>query len=401
MTNPDCFIIHYAEVALKGKNRPFFENTLTDNIKQSLRREKIKSIERDRGKIVIWTDPFSEIEKIKEKLNNVVGIAYFSAAFCFDLKKGNSGVNDVIDSAADKISDYYKGRQIESFRVVTKRSDKSFKLNSMQVSALLGAALSKKLPAKVDLKNPEVSFFVEIDNYFVFIYFQKHYGYGGLPVGSSGRVVSLLSSGLDSAVASFLMVKRGCSPVYVHFHSYPQTTLQSKENVEKLVKKISKHQLQSVLYFVSLLKIQKEIIMLAPQDYAVLLYRRSMIRIACEIAKKEKALALVTGESVGQVASQTIENIYVTDAASSLPILRPLAGSNKEEIIEIAKKIGTYDISSLPYEDCCTLFVPKHPKTKADIGSVEIIEKKILHLKQMETEATEGAEIKKIIFGED
>ena len=228
------------------------------------------------------------------------------------------------------------------------------------------------------MKDQEYTLYIDIlDNNKAIIYSDKIKGQGGLPSGTSGKVISLISSGFDSPVASFQVMKRGAKALFVHFHSYPQTNKASLDNVGKIVKILNKYQYKSTLYLVPFLNIQKEIHLKCNQSLKVILYRRLMIRIAENIAHKERARALVTGESLGQVASQTIENIQAVNEVANLSILRPLIGTDKEDIIDMSKKIGTFDISSAPYEDCCSLFVPKHPETRARIEDVLEEEKKL------------------------
>jgi thiamine biosynthesis protein ThiI len=395
MKNPDCFLIHYSEIALKGKNRPFFEQKLQDNLRSALARFSGTKVEREHGRMIVWMKDGKRTEQIAEQIKKIFGIVYFSPAYFFKaLPKDKKEAEKCLKEIAEKIIPDLKKSKKTTFGVVAKRSYKNFPLDSGQINSFFGSILGKKLGWKVQLKRPDVCFYIEINNGSIAVYFEKILGFGGLPSGGSGKVVSLVSSGFDSPVASFSLAKRGCDIVYVHFHSYPQTSMASMENVENIVKKLTEHQLRSKLYFVPLLDVQKEIALKANNDYMLLLYRRSMMRLACEVAKKENAKALVTGESVGQVASQTLENILVTDDASSLPVLRPLSGSNKEEIIDIAKKIGTYEISTLPYEDCCTLFVPAHPITKAHLEDVLKIEKEIKNLEKLEKAVLEAAEIK-------
>ncbi|MFH1314882.1 MAG: tRNA uracil 4-sulfurtransferase ThiI, partial [Candidatus Uhrbacteria bacterium] len=256
----------------------------------------------------------------------------------------------------------------QTFKVITKRSHKLFPATSMEVSRDVGARVLEQTKKAVDIHNPDLTIQIEITEKQTYIFTEKIPGAGGLPVGSSGTVVSLLSGGIDSPVASWQLMKRGCQVIFVHFHSAPQTSQEAIDKVQELSELLSPWQIKTKLYLVPFLNIQKEIVKECRGEYRVVLYRRFMYRIAEQIAEQENAKALVTGESVGQVASQTIENIATINDAVTIPILRPLIGLDKIEIIDRAKQIGTYELSILPHEDCCSLFVPRHPVTKSNIG---------------------------------
>lgn len=360
-------IIHYYEIALKGKNRPFFENKLIENIKKILKNNDYDFIRKYQGRIILKLNKKSNEKIILRKLKKVFGIAYFVFAFKSDPDIQVLGKN---------ILEIIKEKEFEDFKIETKRADKQFYLNSQQINEKIGAFIKEKLNKKVSLEKPKLTIFIEWLKDGAFFYFKKYKGLAGLPVGTSSKVISLISSGFDSPVASYLLMKRGCQIVFVHFYSYPQTSLASKEAVEKIVRILNKYQFYSKIYFIPFLDIQKKIVSNSPPSYRVIFYRRAMLRIAELIAKKEKALALVTGDSVGQVASQTLENIYAISEATTLPILRPLIGINKEEIINLSKKIGTFKISSFAVNDCCNLFIPTHPETKANLEEIKKIEAK-------------------------
>lgn len=360
-------IIHYYEIALKGKNRPFFENKLIENIKKILKNNDYDFIRKYQGRIILKLNKKSNEKIILRKLKKVFGIAYFVFAFKSDPDIQVLGKN---------ILEIIKEKEFEDFKIETKRADKQFYLNSQQINEKIGAFIKEKLNKKVSLEKPKLTIFIEWLKDGAFFYFKKYKGLAGLPVGTSSKVISLISSGFDSPVASYLLMKRGCQIVFVHFYSYPQTSLASKEAVEKIVRILNKYQFYSKIYFIPFLDIQKKIVSNSPPSYRVIFYRRAMLRIAELIAKKEKASALVTGDSVGQVASQTLENIYAISEATTLPILRPLIGINKEEIINLSKKIGTFKISSFAVNDCCNLFIPTHPETKANLEEIKKIEAK-------------------------
>ncbi|MFQ5603928.1 MAG: tRNA uracil 4-sulfurtransferase ThiI [bacterium] len=351
-----CVIVHYGEIALKGKNRLFFENKLKTNIKNALRDARVGEIERLQGRFVIHLPVDTAEELLEEKLRTVFGLAHFSVGVA---------VPKDIEQIKDASWQLLQHKTFNSFRISARRAQKEFPLNSVEINRQVGAHVQSLCQKKVDLVNPDATCFIEIAGAYALIYTEKIPGLRGLPVGVSEKAVCLLSSGIDSPVASYFMLKRGVNLVYAHFHSQPFTSKASQENTERLVQILNRYQLRSKIYFLPFIDIQKEIMARAPSDLRVLLYRRYMVRIAAMIAKIEKATALVTGENVGQVASQTLSNIRVVGEVTSLPILRPLAGFDKEEIIQKAKEIGTFDISVEPYEDCCSLFVPQNPATKA------------------------------------
>jgi len=265
-------------------------------------------------------------------------------------------------------------RSFSSFRITTNRADKTFPGTSMEISRELGAYVKGLTQARVDLTHPDLTIYVDILPREAYVYFDKVPGPGGLPVGVSGRVVALLSGGIDSPVAAWHMMKRGCPVLFLHFHSYPLVDTSSLEKASELVEHLTQYQYRSRLFLTPLAEIQKRIILTAPPAYRVVLYRRFMVRIAEAIARREGALALVTGESVGQVSSQTLENMAVIEAVTTLPILRPLVGLDKQEIVERARAIGTYETSIQPDQDCCSLFVPRHPVTRARPEEVERME---------------------------
>jgi tRNA uracil 4-sulfurtransferase len=263
------------------------------------------------------------------------------------------------------------GNHFDSFRIETQRGDKTFPLTSPEINRQLGAAVKEKSGARVDLEKPEFTVTVEILPRDAFFGFNKIAGAGGLPVGASGRVVALISGGFDSPVAAYRMMQRGCRIIFVHFHSVPYQDKTSQEKVRQLIQLLTRHQFTSRLYLVPFGEIQRQIVAAVARPLRVVLYRRMMLRIAEAIARQEKAKALITGESLGQVASQTLDNMAVIQQAARLPILRPLVGMDKQEIIDQSRRVGSFEISSIPDQDCCQLFVPKHPATKARFADVE------------------------------
>lgn len=372
----EFIICHYDEIGLKGKNRKFFEEKLKDNIKQAFQKiseERAPLFEyakRISGRIIIKITEAGrgKENEIKKALENIFGIAYFA----FAIPCGQN-IEDIKKAALEILSE----KKFKTFRISCQRSKKEFPLISQEVNEQTGEYIIKKLGKKVKLKNPDAECFIEIVDNFAFIYLEKTRGQGGLPSGISGKVVALLSGGIDSPVAVYYILKRGASAVFLHFHSLPYTSPASLDKAKELAVALNKFQLKSKIYFIPFAEIQKQIMIKSPAKMRVILYRRFMMRIAEEISGKEGALAIVTGESLGQVASQTLENMAVIEECVKIPILRPLVGFDKKEIIAKAKEIDTYDISILPHEDCCSLFVPKHPETKAKTGEVVIAEKNL------------------------
>lgn len=376
-------IIHYHEIALKGKNRFFFEKKLASNIQKVLQNLEYGEVKRIFGRIIIRLNKKSDFAKIREKLMFVFGIAYFCEAWLS---------RPEIKILQENVLKLIRGKRFKSFKIKTRRSQKEFPLTSQEVNEKIGAYVLQNLSnVKVDLENPELTCFIEITEVGAFIYFEKIKGLGGLPSGTSGKIISLISSGFDSPLAAWKMMRRGAKIIFLHFHSYPRTSRASIENVKRLVLKITPYQFESMLYLIPFIDIQKEIVAKTEPSMRVVLYRRMMIRIAEALSRKVHAGALVTGESLGQVASQTLENIFAINRVATLPIFRPLISEDKEEIINETKKISTYEISSLPYEDCCSLFVGRNPATKVSLERVEGEEKK-LDIENMIKKAIEGAE---------
>ncbi len=358
-------VIHYGEIALKGGNRQFFEKKLMQNIKQALSDLGKILIKEIYGRFIVLIAEGWDLDLIKSKLDKVFGIEYFAFA--------HNSTLDYNEIEKDLLS-LLKTKKFKTFRVSARRANKNFPFDSQQLNEKLGAAIVKKMKKKVELKNYDLNCFLEIANNFAFIYFEKIKCRGGLPVGASDKLLCLISGGIDSPVAANLMQKRGAKIVFVNFDAYPATPRENQEKVKDLVRVLTEYQFDAKLYIVPFLTVQQEVIKKVPEDYRVVFYRRMMLRISRLIAKQENILALVTGESLGQVASQTVENIRAISEAIDLPILRPLIGFNKEEIITLAKQIGTYELSVQPFEDCCSLYVPQHPVTRADLNLIQDLE---------------------------
>lgn len=358
-------LIHYHEIGLKGRNRGRFENRLLSNIKRSLKDVACGPCQRLSGRILLELSPGAPMGMIRERLSGVFGIANFAEAVI--APKTIEGIRETAWAVVQKAG-------FSSFKIATKRSDKTFPLTSEEVNRDVGAHIQALSRAQVKMQEPDLTCHIELAQQGVFVYTEKIPGPGGLPVGVNERAVSLISSGIDSPVASYKIMKRGVRLAFVHFHSQPYTDRNSQRNAEELVRILTRYQYRSILYLVPFVEIQRHIMTHAPAGYRVILYRRNMLRIAEAIAQREGAQALVTGDNVGQVASQTLSNLRAIEEVTLLPVLRPLAGDNKEEIVAQARRIGTYETSIEPYEDCCTVFVPKHPETRADLNTVRQIE---------------------------
>lgn len=363
----DSVLIRYHEIALKKGNRAYFTELLKKNLLAAVKDLGAKEIRSLPARLLLTFKEDVPPATLIERISSVFGVANFSIV--------ERTVRDM-DTLRGHILDALNGTHFESFRIETQRGDKTFALTSPEINRQLGAAVKEKSGARVDLKNPQFTVTVEILPRDAFFGFNKLPGAGGLPVGASGRVIALISGGFDSPVAAYRMMQRGCRIIFVHFHSVPFQDKTSQEKVRELLKILTRHQFLSRLYLVPFGEIQRQIVAAVARPLRVVLYRRMMLRIAEAIARKEKAKALVTGESLGQVASQTLDNMAVIQQAARMPILRPLVGMDKQEIIDQSRRIGTFEISSVPDQDCCQLFVPKHPATKARFYEVEADEAK-------------------------
>ncbi len=357
----DSALIRYHEIALKKGNRQYFTELLKRNLLQAVKDLGAKEIRSLPARLLLTFKNHVPEPALVERLSGVFGVANFSLV---------ERVERDMEILCARIVAALDGRRFESFRIETQRGDKTFPLTSPEINRRLGAAVREKTGARVDLENAALTVTVEILPRDAFFGFDKIAGAGGLPVGASGRVAALISGGFDSPVAAYRMMQRGCRVIFVHFHSAPYQDKTSQEKVRRLVARLTRHQFQSRLYLVPFGEVQRRIVAAVARPLRVVLYRRMMLRIGEAIARREKARALITGESLGQVASQTLDNLAVIEAAARLPILRPLVGMDKQEIIDQARRIGTFDISSVPDQDCCQLFVPKHPATRARFADV-------------------------------
>ena len=344
-------LIKYGELTTKKENRNLFINTLYENIKNSLNGIDFKIV-KNRVRMFISCDE-KDVDLIVCRLSKIFGI--HGIVICYK-------VNTNIDEIKDSVLDIVKKLDFKTFKVNTNRSYKQFCLNSMEVSNLIGGHILKNISdVKVDLHNPDFELKIEIRNDYTYIYSKEIKGLGGYPVGVQGKGLLMLSGGIDSPVALYLALKRGIKVECIYFESPPHTSLQAKNKVKKLVEIISKYHSNIKLHIVKFTNIQEEIYKNINSTYMITIMRRMMYRISEKVARKNKCLTIINGESVGQVASQTLTSMNVINNVTSYPVLRPVACMDKLEIIDLAKKIGTYETSILPYEDCCTIFLPKHP----------------------------------------
>ncbi|HUJ79087.1 MAG TPA: tRNA uracil 4-sulfurtransferase ThiI [Nitrospiria bacterium] len=382
-------VVHYHELALKGRNRPRFLARLTTNLRRSTRGLGVAAVRALPGRVVLDLGEGADVEAVCRRVSAVFGVANYSPA---------ERTERDIDALSAAVSALVGARTFDSFRISARRGDKTYPMTSMELNTMLGRLVQSLRPVRVDLNEPQLTIHVEVLEREALVYTDKRPGPGGLPVGVSGRVVTLLSGGIDSPVAAFRMMRRGCRVSFVHFHSHPFVSRASQEKAVELAQQLARFQAGSRLYFVPFGELQRQVVLGAPAPLRVVLYRRLMMRIAAELAGRERAGALVTGESLGQVASQTLENLRVVDEASPLLVLRPLIGMDKQEIIDQAKEIGTYEISILPDQDCCQLFMPKHPATKTTLEQIRRAER-ALPVETMVKEAASAATPQRVEAG--
>lgn len=365
----EMFLLKMGEIVLKGLNRKSFEQRLMGNLQRRLHPYgKFRAYARQSTIYVEPLNEFCDLDGAWEGLKQVFGISGLSRARACEKNK------DAFFQAARSYLDDQL-RSAKTFKVETKRADKSFPMTSIQLSQYVGGLLAEAYPhLTVDVHNPELVVHLEVRDFAGYVHANPEPGAGGLPVGSGGRAVALLSGGLDSPVACYMMAKRGLALELVHFFSYPYTSEEAKDKVLELARLISPYCGRMTVNIVPFTKIQEDLRRNCPEPYFTLAMRRYMMRISEMVARRVGANALVTGESLGQVASQTMDAMAVTGAVCSIPVFRPVIGMDKEEIVRIARKIGTFDTSILPYEDCCTVFTPKHPKTHPKVEELEEIE---------------------------
>lgn len=360
------YILHYGEIALKNQNRFLFENALQARIASCINEVAPCKIHRLPGRFWMEFAASPHPELIQNKLAKIFGLVNFIPC---------GRAEPSLDALKENIARELTTHKFSSFAVRAKRAEKIFPVSSQYVNEEIGRFIQKETAAQVNLDNPETTIYIELFKDHIFYGFEKIPGPGGLPVGTAGKVLALLSGGIDSPVACWRMMKRGCEVVFAHFHSAPFTSAESEDKTLELAECLAQYQDGGIMISIPFGEIQRQIVANTPQDFRVLLYRRMMLRIAELLAKQHLCLGLVTGECLSQVASQTLSNLATIESVACLPVFRPLIGMDKVEIIDQARKIGTFDISIRPHEDCCSFMLPKHPKTRSRSEELENIEK--------------------------
>ena len=388
----EIILIKNGELALKGLNRSTFEDILIKNIRKRIKPLGEFEYRKEQSTVaVVPMDDYIDMDEVSDRISRVFGIAAYSRALQVE-----KDMDVILENVPKYLAEQLKNAK--TFKVEGKRSDKKFPLKSPEISAEVGGAILSAFPhLRVDVKNPEILVTIEIREKFAFIRGNQTKGAGGMPTGTAGKSSILISGGIDSPVAAYMMAKRGLVLNAIHFASPPYTSPQSEEKVHNLLRQVSRYSGNITLFTVGFTEIQEEIRDKCPEDLFTLIMRRFMMRIAQRIAEKEESKALITGESLGQVASQTLNALACTDAVVGMPVFRPLIGLDKDEIIKVSRKIDTFDISIEPYEDCCTVFTPKHPKTKPQISVLENAEK-ALDVEALIDRAIENTTIKNICF---
>ena len=390
----DSVIVHYQEIALKGRNRPWFIERLVSNLRDATSDLDVQQVRALMGRIELCLGPQADWAAVRERVSRIFGIANFAQA-----RATGRDVEEIAAAILEDLDrdDRVTGGAVERFRVRASRADKAYRLTSPEIEREVGGRIKQATGWQVDLTEPDLDISVEVLPDRVFYALGKEPGPGGLPTGTSGAAMCLLSGGIDSPVAAFRLMKRGCRVRFVHFHAYPILSHASQEKTAEIAALLTRYQLSSRMYTVPFGELQQQIVVTAPPPLRVVLYRRLMMRIAERLAFASGAKALVTGEAVGQVASQTLENLSVINEVVTLPVLRPLIGSDKEEITREARRLETYPISIIPDQDCCTLFMPKSPTTKAKRVDVERAEGQLPIGEMVET-AVERAERRDFVF---
>jgi len=361
-------IIHYQEIALKGRNRPWFVERLLHNLRVATSDLGVQHVRTMMGRIELVLHDDSDWATLRERLSTTFGIANFSKAV---------HTSSNLDTLGERILADLGDRSPESFAVAARRADKRYPISSPEIEQRIGARIKMARGWRVDLSQPALTVHVEVLRDHAFYYFDKQRGPGGLPIGVGGRVACLMSGGIDSPVAAWRMMRRGCRVQLIHFHGYPFVSSASLEKARELTSVLTRYQHHTRLYHVAFGEIQRRIVVSAPAPLRTVIYRRLMLRIAERLANWEGGRVLVTGESLGQVASQTLENVTVIGRATSMCVLRPLIALDKEEVIADAQRIGTYDISILPDDDCCQLFTPRAPATRTTVSAVDAVEESL------------------------
>jgi thiamine biosynthesis protein ThiI len=381
-------IVHYGELALKGRNRPWFIRLLIRSIERLLGDLGVVDVRTMVGRIIVRLPADADWPEVRRRLAQLPGIGNFGQAV---------HVPPDLNAISDAVAAAVAGRPAASFRISARRADKRFPVPSPEIERIVGARVRQFTGWPVDLSHPAVTIRIEVLTADAFFYFQKEAGAGGLPLGTGGKVMCLISGGIDSPVAAARVIRRGCRAHFVHFHSHPILSRASQDKARTLVTKLTEHQLRSRLHLVPFGPLQQKVVIAVPPPLRVVIYRRLMMRIAEKLAWKNGAHALVTGDSVGQVASQTIANLAVVDAVATMPVLRPLIGFDKEEITAEAQRLGTYETSIIPDDDCCTLFTPRFPATRTSRAVVDSAERE-LDIPALVEEAVKACELEEFSF---
>lgn len=388
--NYKAFLIKYGEIGIKGKNRHLFEEALARQIRHALAETEGRfEVTREQGRVYVECLEDYDYDEVTSRLTKVFGIV----GICPVVHVENKGPEHLCQAVTDYVKEAYEGRTL-TFKVHARRARKNYPLNSMEINALVGEKILEAMPGfSVDVHKPELMINVEVRDK-VYVYSEIIPGPGGMPVGTSGKATLLLSGGIDSPVAGYMIAKRGVEIDAVYFHAPPYTSERAKQKVVDLARLVSKYTGPIKLHVVNFTDIQLYIYDQCPHDELTIIMRRYMMKIAQHFAEKENSLGLITGESIGQVASQTMQSLLVTNQVCHLPVYRPLIGMDKQEIVEIAERINTFETSILPYEDCCTIFVAKHPVTKPRLEVIQNSEKKLAEkIDQMVEEAIATTEI--------
>ncbi len=389
----ELLIIRFGEVALKGKNKSFFERKMIARIKKVLKGFDKINVTREEGLVFIREYNIEEREDIIKEVSKVFGIASISPALI-----AKPFLEDIYDASNEFMTSVMEKEDVKTFKIEAKRADKNFPVKSPDLARMVGGAVLKfQKVLSVDVKNPDVYLHVDVRRDKALIYRSKIVGFGGLPLGTNGKGLVLLSGGIDSPVAAWMMAKRGMRIEAIHFHSYPYTSQRARDKVQALAEKLAIYCDEFKMHVVNLLPIQEAIVKDAPEEEMTIHTRRFMMKIAEKIAEKNNCKMLITGESLGQVASQTTESIVATDNAVNIPVMRPLIAMDKIDIMEIAKDIDTYEISILPYEDCCTVFLPKRPVTRPKLDKI-LESEQALDTEKLIENALENVETVKIVL---
>ncbi|HET9270623.1 MAG TPA: tRNA uracil 4-sulfurtransferase ThiI [Vicinamibacterales bacterium] len=381
-------VVHYGELALKGRNRPWFIRLLIRSIERLLADVGVVDVRTMVGRIVVRLPSDANWPEVRRRLAQLPGIGNFAKAV---------HVAPDLTAISDAVAAAVVGRSAPSFRISARRADKRFPVPSPEIERVVGARVQSVTGWPVDLSHPAVTIRIEVLTADAFFYFEKEAGAGGLPLGTGGKVMCLISGGIDSPVAAARVIRRGCRAHFVHFHSHPILSRTSQDKARTLVARLTEHQLRSRLHLVPFGPVQQKVVITVPPPLRVVIYRRLMMRIAEKLAWKTNAHALVTGDSIGQVASQTIANLAVVDAVATMPVLRPLIGFDKEEITAEAQRLGTYETSIIPDDDCCTLFTPRFPATRAARSVVEAAESE-LDIPALVEQAVKATEVEEFSF---